>query len=145
MQKGIQRESKDNSLHPRKWRERDKRVLFERIKEKYLGIKKLRINLIRVDPMVAEQKRYEKEVKRVQKYQQKKLKLQIETKEKQAHLEALAERDAKTTERGLRHRLKPSDDQSDHRVGSSSRQDDMEIERPEMSETFEEPTVPELN
>lgn len=35
----------------KKWREKDKKMLFERVKEKYLMFRKMRINIIRVDPM----------------------------------------------------------------------------------------------
>jgi len=35
----------------KKWREKDKKMLFERVKEKYLLFRKMRINIIRVDPM----------------------------------------------------------------------------------------------
>ena len=35
----------------KKWREKDKKMLFERIKEKYLMFRKMRINIVRVDPM----------------------------------------------------------------------------------------------
>lgn len=34
----------------RKWREKDKKQLFERVKEKYLLFRKMRMNVIRVDP-----------------------------------------------------------------------------------------------
>ncbi len=34
----------------KKWREKDKRMLFERVKEKYLQLRKMRVNIIRVDP-----------------------------------------------------------------------------------------------
>lgn len=36
----------------KKWREKDKRVLFERVKEKYLMFRKMRVNLLRVDPTI---------------------------------------------------------------------------------------------
>lgn len=35
----------------KKWREKDKKLLFERVKEKYLMFRKMRINIVRVDPM----------------------------------------------------------------------------------------------
>jgi hypothetical protein len=35
----------------KKWREKDKKILFERVKEKYLLFRKMRINIIRVDPL----------------------------------------------------------------------------------------------
>ncbi len=34
----------------KKWRERDKKLLFEQIKEKYLMLRKMRINIIMIDP-----------------------------------------------------------------------------------------------
>jgi hypothetical protein len=42
----------------KKWREIDKKTLVNRIKEKYLTIMKMRLNLVKVDPMIAETKRY---------------------------------------------------------------------------------------
>lgn len=33
----------------KKWREKDKKVLFDRVKEKYLMLRKMRINIYRVD------------------------------------------------------------------------------------------------
>jgi hypothetical protein len=34
----------------KKWREKDKKQLFEKVKEKYLMFRKMRINIVRVDP-----------------------------------------------------------------------------------------------
>jgi thymidylate kinase len=34
----------------KKWREKDKKQLFERVKEKYLMYRKMRVNIVRVDP-----------------------------------------------------------------------------------------------
>jgi hypothetical protein len=48
------------------------------VKDKYLAIKKLRFNLIKVNPMIAETKRYEKELKRIQKLKEKKRKKQLD-------------------------------------------------------------------
>lgn len=42
---------KRNKEVVKKWREKDKKMLFERVKEKYLMFRKMRINIIRVDPM----------------------------------------------------------------------------------------------
>lgn len=53
-------------------------MLMDRVKDKYLTIKKMRMNLIRMDPMIAENKRYEKQVKKFQKQQAKKLKNDIQ-------------------------------------------------------------------
>lgn len=33
----------------KKWREKDKKLLFERVKDKYLMLRKMRINIVRVD------------------------------------------------------------------------------------------------
>jgi hypothetical protein len=54
------KEKKDKNSKLKKWKEKDKKILLDRVKEKYLTIKKMRMNLIRVDPMIAENKRYEK-------------------------------------------------------------------------------------
>lgn len=35
----------------KKWREKDKKMLFERIKERYLMFRRMRVNVVRVDPM----------------------------------------------------------------------------------------------
>ena len=43
---------------PKKWKEREKKQLFDRIKEKYMQIKKMRINTIKIDPMIAQNKKY---------------------------------------------------------------------------------------
>lgn len=34
----------------KKWREKDKKVLFERVKERYLQYRKMKVNLLRIDP-----------------------------------------------------------------------------------------------
>lgn len=47
----------DSSTKQKKWREKDKKILFERVKDKYLMFRKLRVNLIRVDPL---KKQYKK-------------------------------------------------------------------------------------
>ena len=41
----------------KKWREKDKKQLFERVKEKYLQFKKMRINIIRIDPFKKQKKK----------------------------------------------------------------------------------------
>lgn len=56
-------------MKSKKWKEKDKKILMERVKEKYLLIKKMRVNMIRVDPMITETKRHEKELKRIKKAQ----------------------------------------------------------------------------
>jgi len=38
---------------------------MSRVKEKYLTIMKMRLNLIKIDPMIAENKKYQKELKRI--------------------------------------------------------------------------------
>ena len=35
----------------KKWREKDKKMLFERIRDKYLLFRKMRLNLVRVEPI----------------------------------------------------------------------------------------------
>lgn len=45
-----------------------------RVKERYLVIMKMRINLVRIDPMIAETKRYNRELRRIQKQEDKKKK-----------------------------------------------------------------------
>ena len=34
----------------KKWREKDKKALFERVKERYLQYRKMKVNLVRIDP-----------------------------------------------------------------------------------------------
>ena len=68
------KEKKGKKEKQKKWKEKDKKTLLERVKDKYLAIKKLRFNLIKVNPMIAETKRYEKELKRIQKLKEKKRK-----------------------------------------------------------------------
>jgi len=34
----------------KKWREKDKKQLFENVKERYLQYRKMRVNLLRIDP-----------------------------------------------------------------------------------------------
>ena len=51
---------RSKSIKNKKWKEKDKKILLERVKNMYLSIKKIRMNIIRVDPMIAEHKRYEK-------------------------------------------------------------------------------------
>ena len=72
----------------KKWREKDKKILAERVKEKYLMIRKMRLNLIKVDPMIAENKKYQKELKRVQKLQEKKKRQEDQLKRKAVNEEA---------------------------------------------------------
>ena len=72
----------------KKWREKDKKILTERVKEKYLMIRKMRLNLIKVDPMIAENKKYQKELKRVQKLQEKKKRQEDQLKRKAVNEEA---------------------------------------------------------
>jgi len=42
-------------------------MLLDRVKEKYLLIKKMRMNMIKIDPMIAERKRFDKELRRIRK------------------------------------------------------------------------------
>jgi len=57
-----------------KWREKDKKVLFERVRCRFIQLVKLRVNVLYVDPMVKIKKRQEmmakkneKELRRVEK------------------------------------------------------------------------------
>ena len=94
----------------KKWKEKDKKMLLDRVKDKYLTIKKMRMNLVKIDPMIAENKRYEKQVKRYQKQQAKKLKNDIQKSKQQFLNQLLQERDNKTQERGLRRRNNSNND-----------------------------------
>jgi hypothetical protein len=51
---------RSKSVKTKKWREKDKKILLDKVKNMYLSIKKIRMNLIRVDPMIEERKRHEK-------------------------------------------------------------------------------------
>ncbi len=44
-----------------RWKERDKKMLFERVRDRYLEIRKLRFNILRIDPMKFVKKRAAKE------------------------------------------------------------------------------------
>ena len=61
----------------KKWREKDKSHLLNKVRDKYISIMKMRINLELFDPMIAENKRYKREVKRLQKEQQKRQEIQV--------------------------------------------------------------------
>ena len=91
----------------KKWKERDKRLLLERVKEKYLDIRKMRFNLIKIDPMLNEERRYQRELKRLAKAKDKRRKrenqLQLELYNKQQAMETLSKRRA----HGLRCRCLP--------------------------------------
>ena len=54
-----ERQRRDSARRDRerskKWREKDKRVLFERVKEKYLMFRKMRVNIVKVDPSLKKQ------------------------------------------------------------------------------------------
>ena len=54
------KDKNDKNSKLKKWTEKNKKTLMERVKDKYLTIKKMRMNLTRVDPMISEKKRYEK-------------------------------------------------------------------------------------
>jgi predicted metal-dependent hydrolase len=34
----------------KKWREKDKKTLFEKVKERYLQYRKMKVNIVRLDP-----------------------------------------------------------------------------------------------
>lgn len=103
------KEKKGKKEKQKKWKEKDKKILLERVKDKYLAIKKLRFNLIKVNPMIAETKRYEKELKRIQKLKEKKRKQELQIKQNIYLKKLLGERDTKSQERGLRQRIKNTD------------------------------------
>lgn len=63
-EKKPKRERSKNSKN-KKWKEKDKRILLERVKSIYLSIKKIRLNIIKVDPMIEERKKHEKLKKRI--------------------------------------------------------------------------------
>ena len=42
-----------------KWKDKDKKFLFERVRDRFLQLFKLRVNVLRVDPMVKIKKRQE--------------------------------------------------------------------------------------
>ena len=60
-----------------KWREKDKKILYDRVRDRYLQLVKLRFNLLRVDPMIKIKKRQE----RMQKKKENQMK-QVEKKRK---------------------------------------------------------------
>lgn len=49
----------------KKWGKNEIKTLMSRVKEKYTAIMKMRINLTKVDPNIAEKKRLQKEQKRI--------------------------------------------------------------------------------
>lgn len=102
---------KEKPLKAKKWREVDKKNLTNRIKEKYLTIMKMRLNLINVDPMIQEHKRYQREVRRIQKSEDKRKKQEQAIKQQQEIRSILKERETQAMERGLRNRIKPEDEQ----------------------------------
>ena len=107
------KEKKGKKEKQKKWKEKDKKILLERVKDKYLAIKKLRFNLIKVNPMIAETKRYEKELKRIQKLKEKKRKKQLEIQKDIYLKKLLGERDVKNQGRGLRQRNKLNENEED--------------------------------
>ena len=48
----VRKSQKEVKEKVKKWREKDKKGLFERVKEKYLQFRKMRINVVRVTPAV---------------------------------------------------------------------------------------------
>lgn len=46
------KEKRIRSNKVKKWTKNDVKALMNRVKEKYLDIMKMRINLVRVDPMI---------------------------------------------------------------------------------------------
>jgi hypothetical protein len=68
------RDKRMKMVKAKKWTKNDIKTLMARVKEKYLAIIKMRINLVRMDPMIAEKKRYNREVRRLQKQEEKRKK-----------------------------------------------------------------------
>ena len=60
-----------------KWREKDKKILYDRVRDRYLQLLKLRFNILKVDPMIKIKKKQE----RLQKKKENQLK-QVEKKRK---------------------------------------------------------------
>jgi len=56
---------------------------------------KMRLNLIKIDPMIAETKRYQKEVRRIQKQEEKRKRQENLLKQRQAIEDMLKERESK--------------------------------------------------
>lgn len=48
----------------KKWREKDKKMLYERVKERYLQMMRMRMNIILVDPMRKIKLKHERLTKR---------------------------------------------------------------------------------
>lgn len=96
----------DELKKKKKWKEKDKRILLERVKEKYLQIKKMRFNIQKIDPMVNEQKRYQKELKRVQKLNEKRKRTEINIIQNEHIKTMIIENEQKRKDRGLRGRVK---------------------------------------
>jgi hypothetical protein len=48
----------------KKWREKDKQLLYERVREMYLQLIRLRINIVSIDPMRKVHLQQEKMIKR---------------------------------------------------------------------------------
>ena len=61
-----------------KWREKDKKILYDRVRDRYLQLLKLRFNVIKVDPMIKIKKKQERLQKKKESQQK-----QVEKKRKQ--------------------------------------------------------------
>lgn len=59
------KEKRLKMMKAKKWSKNDIKALMNRVKEKYITIMKMRINMTKVDPMIAEKKRFQKEIKRI--------------------------------------------------------------------------------
>ena len=64
---------------PIKWKDKDKKILFERVRDRYLQLFKLRVNVLRVDPMVKImkkqsmlEKKNQKEMRKIEKMRKEK-------------------------------------------------------------------------
>ena len=42
-----------------RWKDKDRKILFERVRDKYLLLFKLRVNILKVDPMIKIKKKQE--------------------------------------------------------------------------------------
>lgn len=74
MNRPLKEKRFNKSSKNKKWTKNDIKILMSRVKEKYLDIMKMRINLVRIDPMIHEKKRYHKEMRRMLKQEEKRKK-----------------------------------------------------------------------
>ena len=84
-----------------KWRDKDRKVLFERVRDKFLQLFRLRVNVLRVDPMVKIKKKQEILAKKNEKEMRR-----IEKKRREKHQKKLAVMIAKKISSGNRSGLR---------------------------------------